>query len=279
MVDAVTWRDPVDRDPGSNERVPRVWMGQSTGRVRRVDHRGRRQGREHGRERCELIGGRGVSDVVGARQMGRHAGQPEPRSVPHDDLRELERVRRGDPDAAHPGVDLEMDVEAVEPVDVERGQGLDVGTCVDRRRQAMFDDARHVGDRLLAQQQDRRVDLRPAQLDSFVDEGDAQPLGPRGERRSRHIDRAVTVTVGLHHGPDRRRRHRAAQHLDVVPDRVVIDLRPRPPAHRPPSIETRVSPVLRARRGGVRAGHWRRIPEAARTTPPRRAARLRPRPR
>ena len=37
---------------------------------------------EHRVERGELIGGRRIGDVVGARQMGRHAGQPEPRRVP-----------------------------------------------------------------------------------------------------------------------------------------------------------------------------------------------------
>ena len=129
MVDAVPWRDPVDRDPGSNERVPR--------RVDGPTHRpSSRRGPtgvagsvgEHGLERRELIGGRRVSDVVGARQMGRHAGQPEPRPCRTTISASVERVRRGDTDAAHAGVDLEMHVEPVEPVDVERGQGLDVGT-------------------------------------------------------------------------------------------------------------------------------------------------------
>ena len=130
--------------------------------------------------------------------------------------------------------------------------------------------------RLLAQHEDRRLDAGLSQLDAFLGERDAQPGGAGtkrlgGDRRARRGRNRRPSRP-----PTRRRGDDVADHTDVVIERVEVDLRPRPTAHR--SRDRRSGRAPRCRRsapstsgsghgsgarppGEVGAGHGRLLEE------------------
>ncbi len=185
------------------------------------------QRREHVVERFDLHGRERVSRFVGDRQMGAHPGQSHGCRV-RDRRGQAQRLVGGSSDPTHAGVDLQVD-GVIAAAGNGNGFELRVGVhgeiefgthCLDQLR-----------GRLLAEHQDRAVETGLAQRHTFLHQGDAQPgcstakCGP-GDRPG-----AVAVAVGFDHRPHGRRRGDRAQQLDVVPDRVDIDVGPRPAAH------------------------------------------------
>ena len=67
----------------------------------------------------------------------------------------------------------------------------------------MLDDVCRGVRRLFAEQQDRHVDARLPEFDPLGDERDAQSLRAARDRRSGDLDRAMPVSIGLHHRPYR----------------------------------------------------------------------------
>jgi len=79
--------------------------------------------------------------------------------------------------------------------DIGRGNGLVEASLDDRSRLFRPDEA---------EDEDRRLDSSLAEGEALLGEGDAKPVGPRGERLTRDGDRAVAAGVRLND------RHQAA---------------------------------------------------------------------
>ena len=164
--------------------------------------------REHVVEAPQLLLRVRVAGLVGDGQMGEHPGEPQPRLVGADELRQARRRRQGAaPTRCIPVSTLRCTSRSRTRW---RGERLDPFDRRDRRRQPVLDDRPGVARWLLAEQQDRHVDARLAQGDPFARQRHAQPFAPRRDRRARHGERAVPVAVGLDDGPHRRRRGRPA---------------------------------------------------------------------
>ena len=152
---------------------------------------------EHVVEARKLLRGVRVRGLVGNGEVRERARESE-LAVRDHVTRQVEGVRGAAPDAVHPGIDLEVDVERQCGAGCRDrfGERVDpAGGVHDRGQTALHDGLGRVGHRL-GEHEDRRVDARVAQLDTFLDERDA-------EHRDARVDRGSTRP-----GPRRGRSHR-----------------------------------------------------------------------
>ena len=258
-------------------------MGERPGRVRDVDQQAGRHVGERVVEPRQLRRRERVVRLVGDGEMGEHTDQLDRRG-PLLDRRDDrgDGVRMG-PDALHAGVDLEMDRQPIGLVRRRAHRGTRRVYTVGVKPCSTIVRGRF--GRLLGQHEDRCVDAGLAQLDAFGDTSAThRPSRSGRERGSPDRDRAVAVAVGLDDRPHRGRGDGGPQHLDVVRDRVEIDLGPRPTARR--TFIGRDRPWRSADRAARRscAGSDRRCRRRRRparqspSAPPRRAP-MRPSPR
>ena len=131
-------------------------------------------------------------------------------------------------DAAHARVDLQVHGM------IEATGGLDrLQLCVGVHGE--LETSTHCGDqfrgRLLAEHQYPALETRLTKRNAFLHQGHTQAGGAAVQRRPGDVDGTVAVPVGLHHSPHLGRRGDRAHDPDVVPNRVEIDVGPRPPAH------------------------------------------------
>ena len=115
---------------------------------------------------------------------------------------ERQRVRGGDADPAHAGVDLEVDGDPPARVPRLAFERFGVGERVQGQRTA---EPGHLGGAIggdLAEQQQRGVDAGRPQRTDLPGRRHAELGGAGGESGAGDADRAVPVGVRLHHGED-----------------------------------------------------------------------------
>ncbi len=118
----------------------------------------------------------------------------------------------GESPAAHPGIDLEMDLHPLRDPAVRRDEL--------EPRDASFADFA-LGDG--PHDDDAGVAKRRAQVEGLGQRRDAERGRTGVERRLRDVDRAVAVALGLDDGPQLGSPRRAEQRLGVPPDRAEIE--------------------------------------------------------
>ena len=141
----------------------------------------------------------------------------------------VRRLVHLDADAAHPRIDSDMDpglparccrrlVQDFQPPHVEHGLAQPVADDV----------VRHAGhDGHGAQDQDRFVDARVAQLDAFLRQGDGEKVRPVAHGLDGDRYGTVSVRIRLDDGAELRRRFQEAFRLPhIVRHSVQIDFRP-----------------------------------------------------
>ena len=121
------------------------------------------------------------------------------------------RIRRGEAEAVHAAIHLEVDVDRPR----QRAEELDLARVVDDRCERIFVEERHVGGGEDAfQHQDRLRHARAAQALGFGEVEHGEAVG--GTQRARRALQAVTIGVRLDHCPDARAAGVRARDAQVV---------------------------------------------------------------
>ena len=140
------------------------------------------------------------------------------------DRDDLVRILRLEAEAAHAGIDAEMDLghRGAGRGDAVDGNGGFVGADgQDRVEIQQLVDLGGVGGG--AEHQDRRVGELTAKLFDLLDLGDGEPVDAVFMQELGERDHADAVAVALEHAPDRDRTGKAPDRLDVVNQRLALD--------------------------------------------------------
>ena len=121
------------------------------------------------------------------------------------------------PPPPHPGIELEVNPQAL-------GDATVGGDELEPRIAGLADlPLRH-----RPENDDARVPERGAKVESFRQRRDAERSGARLERRLRHVDRTVPVSLRLHHGPQLGALGGPEQRRGVAPYRSEVEGEARP---------------------------------------------------
>ena len=179
--------------------------------------------RHHPGEERHLPGCLDPDGIVGRGEVLEGPLDPELREAPQP-LDECVQLLGPQPEAGHPGVELQVDGEDDPP---RPGEGAERGEHLERvevRGQAEPDEVGELPRTDPPHHEDLRRDPGPSQLHPFLHDGDGEavrslPLEPGG-----HRGRAVPVAVGLHHRHHLAAiRKTAADRREVPGQRVQVD--------------------------------------------------------
>ncbi len=102
--------------------------------------------------------------------------------------------------ASHAGIDFQVHRMPRHSQRRRRGlQRLDMPRFPDRRSQVQANDLALLSAPEAGHQKNVRANARLAQRNRFIQRGHAQPLRTLGFERARALDRAVTISIRLHH--------------------------------------------------------------------------------
>ncbi len=215
------WVHAVDGDAAAHHVELRLRVAQHSSAVGRVHQQLRLFGLDGGSPALEgpqlACEEARVAEIVSGGEMGHHARQLDPGTLPRGarHARCLRRVARTE--AAHARIELDVDAPAARVGDrlqVALIPHHHVGAC--RQRLLQF----HHAER--AHHQDPHPpQARLAKLAHLAAAGDRQPAGAAGERRAGALRGAVAVAVGLDH----RAQLRAAAQLGAQTSAVALDRR------------------------------------------------------
>ena len=143
-----------------------------------------------------------------------------------DQLRERHRFfLRPHADAAHAGIQLDVQLNLPMKLLACGAQRTNARLVKDHLRQAARGDRLRGGFLDAAEHKDRRVYSGLAQLCALLRDGDSEHIRAGLKRRARHLNRAVTIAVGLDHGKEFNPFRKAcAHHAHIVADGGKIDL-------------------------------------------------------
>ena len=159
------------------------------------------------RARCSLNNG-GLG-VVGGREVRVHGGEVEVLAREQPGQR-APHVVEAEPEAVHPGVNLEVIPDAP-PVSLGRGlHGVRGAGRRDRRRQVAVEQSIEIADAQRSEHENLRADAGGAQRRALFDVRTRQQVRARLLERERDLARAVPVRVRLDDGDDARRGGRSA---------------------------------------------------------------------